>query len=319
MTTAEVSTRETRSSMDRAWVRPGTRITAAELTAQRRGGALALDRVSVAIEPGRLTVIVGPSGAGKTTLLSALAGLIGVESGQVTFEDPDGVQEDVDVGFVPQDDILHGELPLLATLRYAAELRLTAPPAVIDATVAEVMGILGLTEHAATPVHALSGGQRKRANIACEILTRPDVCFLDEPTSGLDPAVAADVVAHLRRMCETGSTVVFTTHSASDIERSDDVLVMAPGGRLVASASPTEALTSFQATTFAEMFERRVDFQSGSAPTPAETPHAVAVPARRRLLHRPSAVRQWWTLTRRSADILTRSRLTVAILLGSPA
>ena len=293
MTTVEVSTREVHSSLDQTWARAGTRITAANITARRRGGALALDRVSVAIEPGRLTVIVGPSGAGKTTLLSALAGLIGVESGHVTFADAQGVQEDVDVGFVPQDDILHGELPLLATLRYAAELRLTAPPAEIDATVAEVMDILGLTEHAATPVHALSGGQRKRANIACEILTRPGVCFLDEPTSGLDPAVAADVVAHLRRMCDAGSTVVFTTHSASDIERSDDVLVMAPGGRLVTSGSPTDVLTRFQATTFADMFERLVNFPPVGEPEPAEMPHHVAAPARRRLLHRPGAIRQW--------------------------
>jgi ABC-type multidrug transport system ATPase subunit len=295
------------------------RITAIDLTARHRGGAVALDHVSMAIEPGRLTAIVGPSGAGKTTLMSALAGLTDVESGRVRVDDPDGIRANADMGFVPQDDILHGELPLRATLRYAAQLRVTAPPAVIDATVADVLDILGLTNHAATPVHALSGGQRKRANIACEILTRPGVCFLDEPTSGLDPAVAADVVAHLRRMCEAGSTVIFTTHSAADIERSDDVLVMAPGGRLVASGSPSEVLAAFSAATFAEMFERLAQAGPASRSGWATPRRTVARTPRRRVIDRPGAFRQWWTLTRRSADILVRNRLTVAILVGSPA
>src|SRR5690348_11876474 len=146
MNTAAVIAEEGLSS-ERVSVRQGARITAVDLTARHRGGPFALDQVSLDIEPGRLTVIVGPSGAGKTTLMSALAGLTSVESGSVTFEGARGVRTDAEVGFVPQDDILHGELPLQATLRYAAALRLTVPSSQIDAIVADVMEILGLTEH----------------------------------------------------------------------------------------------------------------------------------------------------------------------------
>jgi ABC-type multidrug transport system ATPase subunit len=319
MNTAAVGIGEIRSSGDQASVRQRTRVTAVDLTTRHRGkGPLALDHVSLAIEPGNLTVIVGPSGAGKTTLLSALAGLTSVDEGSVAFEDANGIRYVADVGFVPQDDILHGELPLQTTLRYAAALRLTAASSVIDATVTEVMEILGLTEHASTPVHSLSGGQRKRANIACEILTRPDVLFLDEPTSGLDPAVAADVVEHLQRMSDAGSTVVFTTHSASDIERSDQVLVMAPGGRLVASGEPDEVRARFRAATFAEMFAQLVHVQPVHEVRQSAA-HRTSSPPSRRRANRPGAIQQWWALTRRSADILVRNRLTVAILLGSPA
>src|SRR5206468_9248265 len=149
---------------------------------------------------------------------------------------------DSGVGFVPQDDVLHGELPLRRTLRYAATLRIAAPAAVISTAVDDAMTTLGLGTRGDTPVHSLSGGERKRANIAAEILTRPGVCFLDEPTSGLDPAAAADLVAGLHRMSADGNTVVFTTHSVEDIQRSHRVIVPAPGGRLIAVGTPAEVL-----------------------------------------------------------------------------
>src|SRR3954449_2913990 len=100
----------------------GQRITATGLTMRHRDGTRALDGVSLTLDPGRLTAVIGPSGAGKTTLLNALAGIAPAQRGTVTFDEADaGLSEGV--GFVPQDDILHQELPLGRTLRYAAALR----------------------------------------------------------------------------------------------------------------------------------------------------------------------------------------------------
>jgi ABC-type multidrug transport system ATPase subunit len=304
---------------------PGTRIIATGLTTRHRGGVVALNDISLEIEPRRLTAIIGPSGAGKTTLLAALAGVSPAQQGQVTFEDPDVSGPDARVGFVPQDDILHGELPLQRTLQYAAALRMKAPGPVIDEAVDLTMDTLGLTEYSDVPVHSLSGGQRKRANIACEILTRPSVCFLDEPTSGLDPAAAAGLINYLHRMCAAGSTIVLTTHNVEDIERSDQVVVIAPGGRLVAVGTPLEVLSLLGASSFAGLYEQLAASRSLGDVTLSESTHqlpAVARPATTRRasrLDRPSGVRQWWTLTRRAAEILTRNRLTLSILLGSPA
>jgi ABC-type multidrug transport system ATPase subunit len=305
----------------RARTQYGARITAIGLSTQHRGGAVALDNVSLVIEPATLTAIVGPSGAGKTTLLAALGGVAPAQQGTVIFDEAGTAHRDPGIGFVPQDDILHDELPLRRTLRYAARLRMAASYEDIDAAVDAAMATLGLTGQGDVPVHSLSGGQRKRANIAGEILTRPEVCFLDEPTSGLDPAVTADLIDYLHRMSAAGSTVVFTTHNISDIERSDRVIVLAPGGRLVAVGTPADVLVQLGEATFTAVYQRLTAWTpvTASADVPRPSASLVSASARQHRDDRPSARRQWWTLTRRAADILSRNRLTLAILLGSPA
>src|SRR5206468_12210924 len=105
----------------------GARITAVNLTVRHGNGSVGIDDVSLTIEPGRLTAVIGPSGAGKSTLLAALAGITPTPEGSVTFGGTDHKAHDAGVGFVPQDDVLHGELPLRRTLHYAATLRIAAP------------------------------------------------------------------------------------------------------------------------------------------------------------------------------------------------
>src|SRR4051794_34081725 len=244
----------------------GARIRAVNLTLRHRNGAIGLDDVSLTIEPGRLTAVIGPSGAGKSTLLAALAGIGPPPEGTVTFHGAGRDGQDNGIGFVPQDDVLHGELPLRRTLRYAATLRIAAPATTIDAAVDDAMNTLGLATRGGTPVRSLSGGERKRANIASEVLSRPGTVFLDEPTSGLDPAAAADLVDSLHRMCADGSTVVFTTHSVEDIARSHHVVVLAPGGRLVAVGTPTEVLQRTGAASFPDLYTTLAGSHAGSPP-----------------------------------------------------
>ena len=175
--------------------------------------------MSFTVAAGELVAIVGPSGAGKTTLLEAIAGIAPTSSGSVRF---DGIDLHANlrkfrgvIGYVPQDDIIHADLPLRHTLRYAARLRLpsSTTAAEVDDAVRAAIDTVGLTEHADVRVGSLSGGQRKRASIAVELLTEPRVFFLDEPTSGLDPATSAELIAHLRELADRSATVVFTTHS----------------------------------------------------------------------------------------------------------
>ena len=304
-------------------MRPGVRVTAAGLVKRHPDGTVALDGVDLTIEPGRLTAVIGPSGAGKTTLLAALGGVTGAPAGSVWFDGPGADGEDTRVAFVPQEDILHGELPLRRTLRYAAKLRMKESPYAVDAAVDAALAMLGLSGQADVPVHALSGGQRKRASIACEILTDPPVIFLDEPTSGLDPSASADLVSYLRRLAAAGSTVVFTTHSIQDVERSDVVVALAPGGRVVAGGSPAEVLARLGADDFSELYARLAGGEV-VAPAPMVVPEAAPSASLSRSRRGgsddgPGAFRQWLVLTRRAAEIVTRSRLTLAILVGSPA
>jgi len=271
------------------------------LAASWRAGDFTLEPVTAEIGAGRLIAIIGPSGAGKSTLLELLAGVRTPTRGQVT--------QPPEVGFVPQDDIVHTHLPLRRTLSYAARLRGEHDPAVVG----EVLDTLGLTPRAAATVATLSGGERKRASIAVELLAKPDVLFLDEPTSGLDPATGRDLLRHLRSLVDAGNTVVLTTHTPSDIALCDDVFVLS-GGRLVFVGAPTAVLEHFDATTAEEVYDRLAGDLPEWSPAAVVFEPPQPVPER----NRPSGLRQWWLLTARAVELLARNRLTLAILMGSP-
>ncbi|MPZ84408.1 MAG: ATP-binding cassette domain-containing protein [Actinophytocola sp.] len=284
----------------------GVQALAASWTARK--GGFSLDPVTAEIGVGRLVAIVGPSGAGKTTLLELLAGVRAPTAGRIRCP--------AEVGFVPQDDIVHLHLPLHRTLTYAARLRGTDSPAGDRDPVDDVLATLGLRHRRDATVATLSGGERKRASIAVELLAHPRVLFLDEPTSGLDPATGRDLLHHLRDIARGGSTVVLTTHNPGDIGMCDEVIVLAQGGRLAFMGSPDAALAHFSASTAEEIYDRlSLDAEAPPWPTPpAGTPLPEQEPVRRR----GSARRQWWLLTARDLELLVRDRLTLAILIGSP-
>ncbi|MEU5672146.1 ATP-binding cassette domain-containing protein, partial [Micromonospora sp. NPDC047753] len=306
--------------------RAGVGIAAQGLGQSVRSGRQILTDISVSVAPGELVAIIGASGAGKTTLLEILSGVQRPVAGTVTY---DGNTTAGTIGVVPQDDIIHRELPLARTLRYAARLRLpsTAGPAEISDRVAEVLAELRLTDRATTPVGLLSGGERKRASIAVELLTRPGVFFLDEPTSGLDPAIAVELLRVLRALADTGTTVVLTTHQVTDVDHCDSVVVLTRQGRLAFTGTPTAAREFFGLRSLAE-----VHLRLDEATQPAEWPDRFA---ERRAAEQPprtpdggdvaatpsrpvGRLRQWAVLTARNTEIVVRNRLTLAILLGSP-
>ncbi len=311
----------------------GARVDAIDVS-RRVGGRQLLHKLSLSVEPGELIALAGGSGAGKTTLLQILAGLQPPSSGELRH---DGVARrgrvsaDAKVGYVPQDDIIHLEMPLRRTLCYAAQLRLPAGTSAVDAEriVDETLRDLDLADRADVPVRALSGGQRKRASIAVELLTRPRLFFLDEPTSGLDPSTAADVMRLLRRLSQRGITVVLTTHEPAGIDRCDRVVFLARDGHLAFTGSPAAARRYFGVDNLTEVYERLAGehtpqiwaerfAKSRMKPTtrPGLTPQPR--PAIRSEVRRTGTIRQWWLLTRRNVDVLSRNRLTLTILLGSP-
>jgi ABC-type multidrug transport system ATPase subunit/ABC-type multidrug transport system permease subunit len=298
------------------------------------GGRQLLHKLSLSVEPGELVAIAGGSGAGKTTLLEVLAGLQPPSVGELRHDGvalrPRGTT-DSRVGYVPQDDIIHLEMPLRRTLRYAALLRLPAGTSSADAEriVEETLQDLDLADRADVPVRALSGGQRKRASIAVELLTRPRLFFLDEPTSGLDPSTAAEVMRLLRRLSHRGVTVVLTTHEPAGIERCDRVVFLARDGHLAFTGSPAAARRYFGVENLSEVYERLAGdhtpqiwaerfagSRANSSTRHGSTRHSVATAPSG--VKRTGRVRQWWLLTRRNVDVLCRNRLTLAILLGSP-
>ena len=311
----------------------GVRVDAVDVS-RRIGGREILHKLSLSVEAGELVAIAGGSGAGKTTLLEILAGLQLPSEGELRHDGAarrSRVSAGSAIGYVPQDDIIHLEMPLRRTLRYAALLRLPAGTTASEAEriVDETLRDLDLADRADVPVRALSGGQRKRASIAVELLTRPRLFFLDEPTSGLDPSTAADVMRLLRRLSQRGITIVLTTHEPAGIDRCDRVVFLARDGHLAFTGSPTAARRYFGVDSLSEVYERLAGEHTPQVWAERFADSRVrsktrlgltqrAVPAARSDVRRTGMVMQWWLLTRRNVDVLGRNRLTLAILLGSP-
>ena len=225
------------------------------------GGRKLVQEVSVSFKPASLTAILGPSGAGKSTFLSALTAQTTTDQGEITFGDWDLLEEFDQVrhriGFVPQSDILHTNLTARQALTYGAKLRFPkhTDESFIEDRVETVLAELELTAKADLKVEKLSGGQRKRASVALELLTEPDLLFLDEPTSGLDPGLDRQVMAILQKLARRGKTVIVVTHSTDNLDLVDDVLLLRAGGKLAYFGSPQSALQTFKHRTWAPVFE----------------------------------------------------------------
>ncbi|HEX3852276.1 MAG TPA: FHA domain-containing protein [Polyangiaceae bacterium] len=218
-----------------------------------------LDHVSFKALPGDLIALMGPSGAGKTTLLLTLNGYLPPSGGQVRIngEDLYAIYDALrgSIGYVPQDDIVHPELTVWEAVRYSAKFRL--PPDYseeeIERRVQTTLAQLGLENVAHLQIgkpekKILSGGQRKRVNIAMELVTDPVIMFLDEPTSGLaadDTAALVQLLAELAK--QTGKTIITTIHQPAkeEFEKFNLALILGPGGLLTFYGSPKDGYHFF--------------------------------------------------------------------------
>lgn len=290
------------------------------LTWTIEGNKTLLNNISLDARPGTLTAVIGPSGAGKSTFARQVAGYTHPTSGTVTFEGHDIHAEYASlrsrIGMVPQDDVVHGQLTVKQALMYAAELRL--PPDTTKAdreqVVMQVLEELEMTEHLETRVDKLSGGQRKRASVALELLTGPSLLILDEPTSGLDPALDRAVMTMLRQLADAGRVVLVVTHSLTYLDVCDQVLLLAPGGKTAFCGTPSQIGPDLGTTNWADIFStvagdpdgahRRYLERSGpTPPTPAATAAAdLGEPAK------TSLRRQFSTIGRRQMRLIISDR-----------
>jgi ABC-type multidrug transport system ATPase subunit len=284
------------------------------------GNKTLLNNISMAARPGTLTAVIGPSGAGKSTFARLVAGYTQPTSGTVSFEGHNIHAEYASlrsrIGMVPQDDVVHGQLTVRQALMYAAELRL--PPDTTKAdreqVVMQVLEELEMTKHLDTRVDKLSGGQRKRASVALELLTGPSLLILDEPTSGLDPALDRQVMTMLRQLADAGRVVLVVTHSLSYLDVCDQVLLLAPGGMTAFYGTPSQIGPELGTTNWADIFstvagdpqgahKRYID-QHGPPPPPppAEQPADLGEPTK------TSLRRQFSTIARRQIRLIVSDR-----------
>jgi Cu-processing system ATP-binding protein len=202
------------------------------------GARPVLDGVSLALEPGRITALVGPNGSGKTTMIKCVLGLARADAGRVLV---DGVPTDADgayrarIGYAPQAPHFPANL---AVGEVFAMLQALRPGTKVDESLLESFGLRAEWH---TPVGTLSGGWRQKVSLAAAWLFRPDALILDEPTAGLDP-IAAGLLKHALRGFRTeGRTVLITSHILSELEELADDVAFLSDGRL-RFAGPVHAL-----------------------------------------------------------------------------
>jgi ABC transport system ATP-binding/permease protein len=294
-------------------------------------GRQLLQDVSVSAKPGTLTAVIGPSGAGKSTLVKLIGGAMPPSAGVVAFDGHDVHAEYASmrsrIGMVPQDDVVHRQLTVEQALNFAAELRLPPDTSAEDRreVVERVLDELELAPHKKTRVDKLSGGQRKRASVAMELLTGPSLLILDEPTSGLDPALDRQVMTMLRRLADAGRVVVVVTHSLTYVSMCDQILLLAPGGKTAFADPPAQIGPVMGSTDWADIFARvstdpdgvhRAYLARHPAAPRRPSPTAGAAP-----LGHPPQTSQWRqviTLARRQARLITSDRGYFAFLAVLP-
>jgi ABC-type multidrug transport system ATPase subunit len=215
------------------------------------------------IRPSEFVAIIGANGSGKSTLMNIMAGRVLPSEGAVLLNGSDlhanfpALKQDI--AFVPQQDVLHELLTLRQALDYAARLRLPPDTTVEQrrAAVSDAARNVDLLDRLDQRIGSLSGGQKKCASLASEILNRPSLLLLDEVTSGLDESTDWEIMRLLRRLADDGMTIIMVTHTLANVtEFCDKVVCMGRGGQTTFVGAPSEVLDFFAVHRLGEVFSR---------------------------------------------------------------
>jgi len=220
-----------------------------------RGGATVLRDLSVAVEGGVVTGLLGPSGSGKSTLIRSIVGVQVVARGDVTVlglpAGAPGLRNRL--GYVTQAPSVYGDLTVRENLTYFARV-LGVGHDRVDAT----LGRVGLEDEAGRLVGRLSGGQRARVSLATALLNDPEVLVLDEPTVGLDPVLRRDLLDFFHELATGGTTLLVSSHVMDEAARCDRLLLLRDGA-ILADLTPEELLARTGAADLDMAFLRLVE------------------------------------------------------------
>jgi ABC-type multidrug transport system ATPase subunit/pSer/pThr/pTyr-binding forkhead associated (FHA) protein len=225
-----------------------------------KGKKKILDDISISIKAGELVAIIGGSGAGKSTLMDSLNGTVLPAEGTVLVNDDDfyknyHIYKNI-IGYVPQRDIVYDTLSLREMLTFAARLRMPedSTKEEIEERVKAVISEVELDGREDLYIKQLSGGQKKRASIAVELLADPKLFFLDEPTSGLDPGMERNLMRLLRKLADGGKTIMLITHATTNIHICDKVAILGNGGKLCYFGQTKSALDFFKVEEYGDIY-----------------------------------------------------------------
>lgn len=292
-------------------------------------GKQILHDVNVDIDSNEFVAIVGGSGAGKSTLMNAISGFDRKRQGTVLFS---GLNLDENfsvlkslIGYVPQQDIIYENLTLNRMLMYTAKLKMPKDTSKeeIEKRIHDVLEMVELSEHQNTYIRKLSGGQKKRASIAVELLADPSLFFLDEPTSGLDPGTEKKLMGTLSRLAKSqGKTIIMVTHTTQSLDLCDKVIFMGQGGRVCFCGTCQEAKMFFDTDNLVDIYNEMAakpqewaEQYVGCVPLePVGFGEGKEAPKKKKF----SGIRQFFILTMRYAEIMKNDLPRLALLFLQP-
>lgn len=221
---------------------------AVEHAVKRFGDRIAVDDISFTVPRGETLGLLGANGAGKSTLIRLMTTLVPLTSGHIRIAghdvttDPDGARRAI--GVVPQALTSDQDLSVEENLTIYAKLY-SVPAAVRRARIAELLDLVHLSDRRDSLVGTLSGGMRRRVELARGLVHAPEILFLDEPTTGLDPVSRTDVWDLINRTRQAHDlTLLLTTHYMDEAERLCDRIAMMDRGRLVALDTPAALMAA---------------------------------------------------------------------------
>jgi len=207
------------------------------------GGLHAVDNISFDIKKGQVFSFLGPNGAGKTTTINLLITLLPIQQGKVTIAGYD-VQTQKDqvrrsIGVVFQDQRLDRDLTVWETLDFHGKIY-SIPKEVRNQRISELLELVELIDKKDEYTKKLSGGMKRRLEIARGLLVQPTVLFLDEPTIGLDTQTRQRIWSYIKRVKQKGVTVLLTTHYMDEADQNSDVVCIIDKGKIIANGTPEQ-------------------------------------------------------------------------------
>jgi len=240
-----------------------------------------LDQVSFSFNPGQFVCVLGPSGAGKSTLVRCMQGLQDIRSGSLLFGENQihsnpAILNGL-VGYAPQKMSLHETLTVREVVWFAAKLRLPTDttPVEIEEHVNSALASMGIQKLGEQRISSLSGGERKRVELASELVVDPAILLVDEATSSLDPASEARVMEVLASTAKQGKLVLCVTHHLDNIAKADTLLILGDG-KVVYLGPPEGACAHFGVEHLSDAFVRIEDegvdnWAVGNSNTPGQS------------------------------------------------